>query len=74
MQLACVVGDNLPAVIRGETTILEHMTKDGLLDRFYEVGMGLKEVSYFLGQTVKQIVHRYPRMKMLEIGKEPLLL
>ncbi|KAI3396960.1 hypothetical protein diail_11360 [Diaporthe ilicicola] len=68
MKLACAVGDNLPAVLRGETTILEHLTKDGLLDRFYEVGMGLKEVSFFLGQTVKQVVHRHPRMKMLEIG------
>lgn len=45
------------------------MTKDNLLDRFYEVGLGLKEFSVFLGKTVKQVVHRYPRMKILEIGK-----
>lgn len=44
------------------------MTKDGLLDRFYEIGMGLKEWTYFLGKTVKQIVHRYAHMKILEIG------
>jgi hybrid polyketide synthase/nonribosomal peptide synthetase ACE1 len=69
MKLACAVGDNLPAVIRGETTILEHLTKDNLLDRFYEVGLGLKEFSTFLGKTVKQVVHRHPRMKILEIGK-----
>lgn len=62
------MGDNLPAVLRGETTILEHMTKDGLLDRFYEIAMGIKEVTPSLGRTVKQLVHRYPRMKMLEIG------
>lgn len=68
MQLARAVGDNLPAVLRGETTILEHMTKDGLLDRFYEVGMGLREWTLFLGRTVKQIVHRHPHMKILEIG------
>ncbi|KUJ20445.1 polyketide synthetase [Mollisia scopiformis] len=68
MQLACAVGDNLPAVLRGQTTILEHLTKDGLLDRFYEIGMGLKEFSTFLGKTVKQLVHRHPRMKILEIG------
>ncbi|KAJ5656202.1 hypothetical protein N7507_008152 [Penicillium longicatenatum] len=68
LQLCCVVGDTLPAVLRGETTILEHMTKDGLLDRFYEVAMGIREVTITLGRTVKQLVHRYPRMKMLEIG------
>lgn len=50
--------------------MLEHMTKDGLLDGFYVDGMGLKEVSWFLGQTVKQVVHRHPQMKMLEIGKK----
>lgn len=48
----------MPAVLRGETTILEHMVKDDLLDRFYEVGMGLREWSLFLGRTVKQLVHR----------------
>jgi hybrid polyketide synthase / nonribosomal peptide synthetase ACE1 len=69
MKLACAVGDNLPAVIRGETTILEHSTKDNLLDHFYEAGLGLKEFSYFLGKTVKQVVHRRPRMKILEIDK-----
>ncbi|RYO96929.1 hypothetical protein DL766_001217 [Monosporascus sp. MC13-8B] len=68
MQLAQAVGDNLPAVLRGETTMLEHLTKDNLLDRFYEVGLGLKEFSGYLGKTVEQVVHRHPRMKMLEIG------
>ncbi|KXH56087.1 polyketide synthase/peptide synthetase [Colletotrichum salicis] len=68
MQLARAVGDNLPAVLRGETTMLEHLTKDNLLDRFYEVGLGLKEFSGYLRKTVEQVVHRHPRMKMLEIG------
>ncbi|KAH6869498.1 polyketide synthetase [Thelonectria olida] len=68
MQLARAVGDNLPAVLRGETTMLEHLTKDNLLDRFYEVGLGLKEFSGYLGKTVEQVVHRHPRMKILEIG------
>jgi hybrid polyketide synthase/nonribosomal peptide synthetase ACE1 len=69
MQLACVVGDKLPAVIRGETTILEHMVKDGLLERWYQYGVGLKEVSKNLGGTVKQIVNRHAHMDILEIGK-----
>nr|A0A7L9EYL1.1 RecName: Full=Hybrid PKS-NRPS synthetase xenE; AltName: Full=Xenoacremones biosynthesis cluster protein E [Xenoacremonium sp. BF-2018a]QOJ72663.1 XenE [Xenoacremonium sp. BF-2018a] len=69
MQLTCAVGDNLPAVLRGESTILQHLTKDNLLNRFYEVGLGLKEVSGYLGKIVEQVVHRHPRMKILEIGK-----
>jgi len=68
MHLNCTVGDNLAAVIRGETTILEHMTKDDLLYRFYETGLGLQEFASFLAKTVKQLTHRYPRMNILEIG------
>jgi hybrid polyketide synthase/nonribosomal peptide synthetase ACE1 len=74
MRLTFAVGDNLPAVLRGETTILEHMTEDNLLDRFYEVGVGLNEYSHFLSKTVKQLVHRHPRMKILEIGKSVVFL
>lgn len=69
MQLACAVGDNIAPVLRGETTILEHMTANNFLNRFYEVGLGLKGFSFCLGKTVKQMVHRYPCMKILEIGE-----
>ncbi|KAL7929276.1 polyketide synthetase [Trichoderma chlorosporum] len=68
MQLACVVGDQLPAVIKGEASIIEHMFKDGLLERWYQLGVGLKEVSRSLGQTVQQIVTRHAHMNILEIG------
>lgn len=68
MQLACAVSDNLAAVLRAETTLLEHMTKTTLLNRLYEAGLGLNEFPAFLGKTVKQVVHRDRRMKILEIG------
>jgi hypothetical protein len=69
VKLVKAIGDNLAAVLRGETTMLEHMTKDNLLNRFYEIGLGLKEFSLILGKTVAQVVNRHPRMKILEIGK-----
>ena len=34
-------GQNLPATIRAKDSILQHMTKDNLLGRFYEEGIGL---------------------------------
>ena len=70
MKLACAVDDNLPTVIRDEIMILEHLTNNDLLDRFYEMGLGFKELSAFLGKIVKQVIHRHPRMKILEIGKD----
>lgn len=63
------VGENLPAVIRGQTTILEHMTKDGLLDDYYKRGLGFESSHKWTGRMVAQIAHRYPHMKILEIGK-----
>lgn len=69
MRIGCAVGDNLAAVVRGETTILEHMTKDDLLYRYYETGLGLEQLASMFANTVKQIVHRYSQLNILEIGK-----
>src|ERR1700730_17729877 len=63
-----VVGENLPAVIRGETTILEHMMRDGILDRYYRESLGLSIGIDLLARMVVQISRRYPHMKILEIG------
>ncbi|KAM0323352.1 hypothetical protein ACHAQA_008945 [Verticillium albo-atrum] len=62
------VGENLPAAVRGETQILQHMTADNMLNRLYVEAMGVKESTAFLSRTIAQIVHRYPHMEILEIG------
>ncbi|KAF5538673.1 polyketide synthase [Fusarium mexicanum] len=62
------VGENLPQVIRGNGNILEHMTKDGMLDDVYEKGFGLDLVNKYIAHMTAQIAHRYPRMNILEIG------
>ncbi|KXX77494.1 Nonribosomal peptide synthetase 14 [Madurella mycetomatis] len=41
VQLIESVGENLPQVIRDNSNILEHMTKNGILSQFYEDGLGL---------------------------------
>ncbi|KAH7374210.1 hypothetical protein BKA64DRAFT_767589 [Cadophora sp. MPI-SDFR-AT-0126] len=66
--LACAVGNNLSSVLRGQTTMLEHMTKNNLLDQFYAEGLAMREYSTYLARTVKQLVHRYANMNILEIG------
>jgi hybrid polyketide synthase/nonribosomal peptide synthetase ACE1 len=63
------VGENLPQVIRDRSNILEHMTKDGMLDEVYEEGFGLDLVNKYIAHMTAQIAHRYPRMNILEIGK-----
>lgn len=62
------VGENLPAVIRGETTILEHMMKDNMVEKYYQDGLGVPIGNDSLAKMVAQISHRYPHMNILEIG------
>jgi hybrid polyketide synthase / nonribosomal peptide synthetase ACE1 len=73
MKLICVVGENLAAAVRGETNMLQHLLADNLLNSFYVEAMGPKELTEFLARTVTQVVHRYPHMKILEIGKNSYL-
>jgi hybrid polyketide synthase/nonribosomal peptide synthetase ACE1 len=68
ITLARRVGENLPAAVRGETVILEHMVADNVLNDLYSQGLGFVEYSRFLAEGVAQLVHRYPHMNILEIG------
>ncbi|ORY71958.1 putative polyketide synthase [Pseudomassariella vexata] len=71
VQIMHLVGEQMPRVFSGETTMLEqfrHNSND-ILDRYYEDGFGLNESSQWISQSVKQIVDRYPHMNILEIGK-----
>lgn len=69
VRLLSAVGENIPAAVRGQTTILEHMLPDNLLDDFYKQGVGIHRYNLFLASMVKQITHRYPHANILEIGK-----
>ncbi|GAB1314574.1 hypothetical protein MFIFM68171_04784 [Madurella fahalii] len=68
VRLISVVGENIPAAVRGQTTILEHMESDGLLDHYLDRDIGCARFYSLLADTVKQITHRYPHARILEIG------
>ncbi|KAL1976855.1 hypothetical protein VTN31DRAFT_3137 [Thermomyces dupontii] len=68
LQLISAVGEHLADVVRGKTTILEHMIANNTLDRFYKYGLGFQRANKALSLVAAQIAHRYPRMKILEIG------
>lgn len=61
-------GEALPVVVRGETTILEHMTKDNKLDNYYQHALGFVELNRLISNMVSQISHRYPHTNIFEIG------
>ena len=68
LKLMLAVGENLPAAIRGETEILEHMTRDHMLDNYYVSALGLPQCTKYIAKMASQVVNRYPHMKILEIG------
>jgi hybrid polyketide synthase/nonribosomal peptide synthetase ACE1 len=68
IKIIRAVGDNLPASVRGETTILEHMIQDDMLEQHYKKSLGAEFANEFLANMMKQIIHRYPHAKILEIG------
>ncbi|PIA98429.1 Polyketide synthase-nonribosomal peptide synthetase [Cercospora beticola] len=68
LTLLQAVGEHFASVARGETTMLEHMIKDNMLERTYTEMVGVPYLTSSIGKVAHQIAHRYPRMNILEIG------
>lgn len=66
--LTVATGENLAAAVRRQTTILEHMTKNDRLNKYYESALGFAELNRLMATVVHQIAYRYPGMNILEIG------
>jgi hybrid polyketide synthase/nonribosomal peptide synthetase ACE1 len=66
MQLLGVINEHLVTEMRQNGSMIEHMLKDGLLDRFYEEGFDTANV--WIARIIKQITHRHPRMRLFEVG------
>ncbi|KAK3934578.1 polyketide synthase [Diplogelasinospora grovesii] len=64
-----VVGDNLVPVIRAGNTMLDVMNQDGLLRAFYaEDSICSGPTGRWLANIVAQISHRFPGLRILEVG------
>ncbi|KAI9654398.1 MAG: Type I Iterative PKS [Bathelium mastoideum] len=68
MLILHAVGDSFAAIARGTLPALQVLLKDDMLDRLYVEGVGFSDGNLDLGPLVKQLAHRYPRMKVLEVG------
>ncbi|KAH8689029.1 hybrid PKS-NRPS PsoA [Talaromyces proteolyticus] len=68
IKLIHQLGQRLPSIVRGSVPILQVLKEDDMLDRLYTEGLGFCETNSRLGLLLDQIVHRYPRMRVLEIG------
>lgn len=68
LKMVNTVGQQIPAVLRGETTMLEHLLHDDLLSRYYRESLGMRDYTRYLARGVKQLTHRFPNMSILEVG------
>lgn len=68
VKIMRLVGETMPLVFRGETTMLEHLRTSGLLDEYYAHGFGTMQSSMWLSNIMKQITDRRPHLRLLEIG------
>ena len=68
IKIMHVIGEQMPKVIHGQTTILEHLIPNNLLNDYYINALGFPRVIKWLSRMAVQITHRYPHMKILEIG------
>lgn len=63
------VGHNIRNVVRGNSTLLEHMMSNDLLNRYYEGALGFPVYTRYLARMVAQLSHKNPHMSILEIGE-----
>ncbi|KAF2218978.1 AMP-binding enzyme [Elsinoe ampelina] len=67
-KLLTRIGENLPDIVKGRLTAIEAARKDDLLNEFYPVALGMAYHTTYLARTVKQLTHRFPHLRILELG------
>lgn len=62
------LGDRLPAVVRGEHSMMQLMIETNIIDGFYDRDIPFCAYSEAVAKQMDQLAHRYPGMNILEIG------
>ncbi|EFQ93721.1 hypothetical protein PTT_08797 [Pyrenophora teres f. teres 0-1] len=68
LQLIQRVGEAMPDVISKKADMLDVMMRDNLLSKYYTTGIGLDTSNAVLSAAAAKIAHRFPQLKILEIG------
>ncbi|KAK3296398.1 uncharacterized protein B0H64DRAFT_461504 [Chaetomium fimeti] len=68
LKVVMALGEALPDLFRGQVPALQLLMQDNMLTDYYQRGLGLKQSNKRGGAAAAQIVHRYPDMRILEVG------
>ncbi|KAI1807895.1 hypothetical protein F4811DRAFT_374409 [Daldinia bambusicola] len=64
------LGKNLVDIVKGDESALDSTMRADLAREWYTKGFGIKTSTTQLVHILKQMIHRYPRMHILEVGGE----
>ncbi|KAF7553514.1 hypothetical protein G7Z17_g3559 [Cylindrodendrum hubeiense] len=67
-QLLCLMGRNLPRILRNEIEPLALMLEDELLYNYYANSLGIATSYAHLQRYIKMLSHKSPQLQYLEIG------
>lgn len=68
MRKVMFAGEMLIPFVRNQVNMLEEFKNHNLLDWFYKSSTEIADYNACMGTVVKQLTHRFPYMKILEIG------
>ncbi|OPB36124.1 hypothetical protein A0O28_0108990 [Trichoderma guizhouense] len=68
LQMISALGEVQPSILRGELPALQVMMQDDMLTRLYAEAVPFRQTYSHLVTVTSQLAHRYPRLKVLEIG------
>ncbi|KAH8897379.1 amino acid adenylation domain-containing protein [Thozetella sp. PMI_491] len=68
VRLLRAIGESMVPIALGDKHAIEVGMKDNLLGQYYQRSLGAENCNMVLASAVKQIVHRYPHLNILEVG------
>ncbi|KAF2098822.1 polyketide synthase [Rhizodiscina lignyota] len=68
LEMITALGQVQPAILRGELPALQVMMQNDMLTRLYAEAVPFRQTYSHLAAVSEQLAHRYPHMKVLEIG------
>lgn len=69
-----LVGETIPKILCGDSTMLEQFRKTDILNKFYENGFAMAPSARWQAGIMKQLADRNPHLNIIEVGKFPYLL
>ncbi|KAK3296553.1 uncharacterized protein B0H64DRAFT_323128 [Chaetomium fimeti] len=68
LEILRVVGEGLHKALRGELNLLETVTNNGLLRKYYRDALGMKEYLGEMARVMHTVSHKFSNINILEIA------